>query len=127
MKKGIVDTFDCQCLIVHSTLIGKYSLRFDPSFSFDLYVEDFCINSFEKYGIVSKVLPMKCRHWSHGKLTDRFYSSKSYLGGKYSGIYTTTAGGAMIGNTGAKKVISFKHSIFNHPEKYWIMLTIKRK
>ena len=40
-----VDTFDCCCLIVHSSLVKRYRLRFDENLAFDLYVEDFCATS----------------------------------------------------------------------------------
>ena len=49
VKTGIkVQTFDCQCLIIHSSLINRYKLRFDENLTFDLYVEDFCANANEK-------------------------------------------------------------------------------
>ena len=37
------DTVDCVCLVVHSSLVQRHSLRFDPEMTFDLYAEDFCI------------------------------------------------------------------------------------
>ena len=94
-------TFDCQCLIVHSSLIEKYKLRFDENLFFDLYVEDFCINARENYNIPSKILQICCHHWSWGKLSDRFWEKYSYLQKKYNKTkeyYTTTCSNEIIGN-----------------------------
>ncbi len=78
-----VDTVDCQCLIVHSSLVEKYHLRFDEQLSFDFYTEDFSANAFIRHGIKTEVLPMKCRHWSDGSIQKRFFDQKAYLDQKY--------------------------------------------
>lgn len=94
-------TFDCQCLIVHSSLIQKYKLRFDENLFFDLYVEDFCINAREIWGVSSRILQLHCRHWSWGKLSDSFIKKYSYLQMKYSKskeYYTSTCSNEIIGN-----------------------------
>lgn len=59
-----VDALDCQSLIVHSSLIEKFNLRFDENLEWDLYVEDFCMNAFVKHQIRSKVLNLEVCHWS---------------------------------------------------------------
>ena len=67
-----VDVLDCQALIVHSTLIKKFDLRFDEEFEWDLYVEDFCLNAYTKHGIKSKVIKINACHWSQiNNLTER--------------------------------------------------------
>ncbi|MBO7166282.1 MAG: hypothetical protein J6V88_02025 [Kiritimatiellae bacterium] len=92
MKGTQVDTFDCQSLIVHSSLIQQHNLRFDEKLSFDLYVEDFCIQAREKANILSKILPLKARHWSGGNVQKRYYEQESYLNKKYpSSCYTGTS------------------------------------
>ncbi len=78
-----VDTFDCQCLLVHSSLLKKYALRFDESLPFDLYIEDFCIQAKEKFGIASRVLQVACWHFSRGTIGDRFFTALHYLQKKY--------------------------------------------
>lgn len=81
-----VDAFDCQALFVHSSLIQKYGLRFDERFSFDLYVEDFCINARECYGIQSKILSLKCCHWNQIEgLRERpkYYETLEIFNNKY--------------------------------------------
>lgn len=122
MPDGVVDTFDCQCIIVHSSLVQRYSLRFDEHFTFDLYVEDFCIGAYERYGIISKILPINCQHWSYGNITDRFYKLKVYLDTKYNGIYSTIAGAEVIGKAGRRRIVSFGRFFLNHPEKYYILM-----
>ena len=76
------DTFDCQCVIVHSALLKEKELRFDPKLTFDMYAEDFCASAYLK-GIPSRILPVKCRHYSGGTVGDRFFASLEYLRGKY--------------------------------------------
>ncbi len=78
-----VATFDCQCLIVHSSLIQKYNLRFDEKLLWDLYVEDFCIAAKEKYKIPSCIITLKCQHYSHGNVQSRFFENLNYLRKKY--------------------------------------------
>ena len=78
-----MDTFDCQCLVVHSSLIRRYGLRFDERLSFDLYVEDFCVGAYERYGIESHILLMECHHFSQGSIGQRFYEALACLQEKY--------------------------------------------
>ena len=87
-----VETFDCQCLIVHSELIRTAGLRFDPALSFDLYVEDFCIQAKEQHGIPSLILPLACKHWSNGRVGERYHQQEEYLRTKYrTCCYTGTS------------------------------------
>lgn len=78
-----VEAFDCCCLMVHSSLIAKYGLRFDERLEFDLYVEDFCASAKVKYGIRSFVHPVKCCHHSGSRATERLYRHLPYLEAKY--------------------------------------------
>ena len=82
-KETEVEAFDCCCVLVHSSLIAKYGLRFDEHLLFDLYVEDFCATAKVKYGIRSFVHPVKCCHHSGSRATDRLYRHLPYLGRKY--------------------------------------------
>lgn len=81
---GRVDTFDCQCLILHSSLSRQHSLRFDENLSFDMYVEDFCMNAYEQAGVESHVISIACHHHSEGKLSKSFKDSVEYVRKKYS-------------------------------------------
>lgn len=58
----LVDTLDAQCMIVHSSLIDKYNLRFDERFEFDLYCEDFSATAKIKHGIDTRILRIECCH-----------------------------------------------------------------
>lgn len=79
---GVTDTFDCQCLIVHSSLLREKGLLFDETLSFDLYAEDFCAAAWCK-GVASRILPLRCRHYSGGVLGERFWKGLDYLREKY--------------------------------------------
>lgn len=79
-----VDTLDCQCVIIHSETIKKYNLRFDENLSFDLYVEDFCASAFTEHNVESRIMPLKCRHWSQGSILERFHASRRFLDKKYT-------------------------------------------
>ena len=78
-----VEAFDCCCLIVHSSLIKMYSLRFDEQLLFDCYVEDFCAAARLNYGIRSYVYPIQCCHHSGSKPSERLYRHLPYLKHKY--------------------------------------------
>jgi hypothetical protein len=91
----IVSTFDCLCLIVHSSLIQQYNLRFDENLKFDLYVEDFCIRGSETYGIDSKIVCVQCCHHSRRRAAQSFYDALDYVRGKYKHpkkMYISTCG-----------------------------------
>lgn len=86
-----VDTVDCCCLIVHSSLIQRFQLRFDENLSFDLYAEDFCMNAKEKHGIKSFAVQFDCEHWSSGNITERYFKGLNYLNHKFpSALYAGT-------------------------------------
>lgn len=78
-----VDTLDCQCLIVHSSLIRKTGIRFDQNLTFDLYVEDFCLQALTRWGIKTIILPLKCQHWSKGPKPAAYNEKLQYLATKY--------------------------------------------
>lgn len=78
-----VECFDCCCLMVHSSLVAKHRLRFDPNLQFDLYVEDFCASAKLHHGIRSFVHPVRCRHRSGSRAGDRLFRLLPYLEQKY--------------------------------------------
>lgn len=112
-----VDTFDCQCLIVHSSLLGKYGLRFDENLTFDMYVEDFCVNAYEKYGIESRTIYLPCRHCSTGTIGPRFHNSLAYVKDKYRDSrkrYSTTVGHLnTFGRNQDKAVFKWKRKLIS--------------
>ena len=78
-----VETFDCCCLLVHSSLIRQHGLRFDEELQFDLYVEDFCAAARLHHGIKSFAIPFKACHHSGSAPTERLYRHLPYLKQKY--------------------------------------------
>lgn len=87
VKTGtVVDTFDCMCLIVHSSLIKKYHIRFDENLTWHLYTEEMCIRLKEEFNIPSRILQIQSQHWSHGKANEEFDKSFNYLIEKFKSI-----------------------------------------
>lgn len=109
---GRVDTFDCQCMIVHSSLVRKHGLRFDPKLGFDMYVEDFCVSAYEKAGIESRAVPIKCHHHSAGSISSSFLGSLEYVRRKWAVSkkrYATIVGHLnTFGGDSRKKVYKWK-------------------
>ncbi len=88
-------TSDCNCLMVHSSLVREYSLRFDEKLTFDLYAEDFEIAAFERFGIPTKILGVANHHYSFGSIAPRFFVQRRYLMDKYrdaSRVYARSCG-----------------------------------
>jgi hypothetical protein len=114
-----VETFDCQCLIAPSDLIRATGIRFDPELAFDLYVEDFCIQAKERHGIPSLILPIPCKHWSNGRVGERYRQQEAYLRNKYRNCCYTGTSSYNIGapsmlrrcNAAAKQVLHFLRRI----------------
>ena len=89
---AVVETFDCQCLIAHSSLVRRHALRFDEALTFDLYVEEFCMAAKEKAGVMSRILPLAARHWSGGSVQERYYAQEAHVNAKYpKSCYTGTS------------------------------------
>ena len=81
----LVDTVDCQCLLVHTDLLRAHPLRFDEHelLSFHQYVEEFCIQASVNYGIQTYVLPIRCKHTSFGTLNRALDLAVDYINAKY--------------------------------------------
>ena len=46
----------------------------------------------EKGGVVSRILPFKCRHWSGGSVQPRYYEQEAHVNAKYPNVcYTGTS------------------------------------
>lgn len=100
----IVDTLDCQAIIIHSSLIKKYNLRFDENLEWDLYVEDFCINAKVKHDIESQVVKIECCHHSDAGFKEppqSYWNMLEYVNKKYpdkifAGTVSPIGGGKKI-------------------------------
>ena len=79
----IVSSVDCCCLIVHSSLINKYNLRFDENLSWHMYAEDFCIHAKAVHNITSLITQFDCFHLGEGKLSDDFRTCAKYVKDKH--------------------------------------------
>jgi 2-polyprenyl-3-methyl-5-hydroxy-6-metoxy-1,4-benzoquinol methylase len=92
----LVDTLDCQCAIVHSSLVEKYNLCFDENLKFDLYIEDFCINAKINHDIESNILNINCCHHSIIDNMDErpsYFKMLKYFNKKYKDhIFSGTVG-----------------------------------
>jgi hypothetical protein len=73
-----VDTLDCCCVIVHTSLLKKQALRFDEQFDFHLYAEDFCLQATKKQ-IKIQAIQTKCIHYSNGTLSKAFFATYQRL------------------------------------------------
>lgn len=83
----LVDTLDCQSVLINTRLLRAHpELRFDEKLTFDLYVEDFCINATHRHGIPVKAIPLEFQHYSYGKVTERYYRGLEYLASKYPDV-----------------------------------------
>ncbi|HNW25915.1 MAG TPA: hypothetical protein PKI94_03900, partial [Candidatus Gastranaerophilaceae bacterium] len=90
-----VSTLDCCCMIVHSSLINKYNLRFDENLDWHMYVEDFCINASKNHKIKLKAAQFNCFHLGEGSLNEDFFNCAKYVKRKYSlkNLFTTCLDG----------------------------------
>lgn len=84
-----VETFDCCCMLVHSSLVERFALRFDEELLFDLYVEDLCASCKVQHGISSFAIPFKACHHSGSVPTTRLRRHLPYLRQKYPHNYFT--------------------------------------
>lgn len=102
-----VGTFDCMCIIIHSSLIQKFKVRFDENLDWHLYTEELCIRLKEDYGIKSKIIQVDCRHWSLGKLDDNFKKSLAYVEHRFheiSNFYSATVTSKYFGGFNQPKI-----------------------
>lgn len=80
----LVQSLDCQSVLLHTSLLRKYpSLRFDEVLRFDLYAEDLCLHAGCQLGLPIYVFPLDFQHYSHGRITERYYTGLAYLKEKY--------------------------------------------
>jgi len=85
-----VDTLDACCLIVHSSLIVRHGLRFDPDLPWHLYSEDFSLSAWSAHRIPTRAVQIECGHYGMGNRgitfdDEEFLRSADYLVRKYKG------------------------------------------
>ena len=101
-----VETFDCMCIIMHSSLVKKHNIRFDENLDWHLYSEELSIRFKEDHGIKSRILPVRCKHWSYGVSMPNadFDAAFNYVANKHrsaENLYATTVTNKYIGNNKA--------------------------
>lgn len=82
-SQKIVDSVDCCCIILHSSLIKKYNLHFDENLKFHMYAEELCYSAKKNHRIKTKVVQMECFHLGEGSLNDEYNESVKYLKDKF--------------------------------------------
>ncbi len=118
-----VETLDCQCVILHSSLFAKYGLRFDEKLSFDLYVEDFCMSAWLDHTVPTRILPMKCQHYSRGCIAPRFFAQLEYLREKYPKYEAFGVAGYYVGS-GRTLVRRFQKRVRSFMDKHCLWLVM---
>lgn len=118
-----VITFDCMCIIIHSTLVKKHNIRFDENLSWHLYAEELNIRLKEEYGIKSRILQIYSKHWSYGAPMPNadFDAAFNYLACKFrnvENIYSATATGKYLGGANGP-VLNIKTV---KPDNFWSFL-----
>jgi len=78
-----VDSIDCCCIMIHSSLIKKYNLHFDENLTFHMYAEELCYRTKKEYKIKTKVVQLKCFHLGKGNLNEEYQNSVAYLKNKF--------------------------------------------
>lgn len=82
-----VETLDCQSVLLHTSLLRRAPLlRFDEELTFDLYVEDLCMNAQFIHELPVFAFGLDFQHYSHGFITRRYREGLLYLGRKYPNI-----------------------------------------
>ena len=83
-EQKVVDSLDCCCIMIHSSLIKKYNLKFDENLNFHMYAEELCYRVKNEHEIKTKVVQMNCFHIGRGVLNDEFTDSVAYLKTKFN-------------------------------------------
>lgn len=87
----IVETLDCCCFIVHSSILKSTQYRFDTKLNWHLYSEDFSLTLKKQFNIPTKAFQLECTHYSSGRKDASFYESLEYIKNKYKdGSFVST-------------------------------------
>lgn len=83
-------TLDCCCIIVHSSLVQRNRLRFNPKFEWHFYSEEFSLRAFRDHGIETWVLPLRSGHYGMGATNAAFFECRSALYAEYPDTFVST-------------------------------------
>lgn len=107
-----VDTVDSCCLVIHSSLIERYQLRFDPNIVLDFVVEELCAHALSQHGIKTKLIALKGIHHTNSTgdpnaQSERFYRTRDYVAAKYPDLCLAGTC-SIVGGTPLEKLSSGK-------------------
>lgn len=83
-------TLDCCCLIVHSSLVRRYRLRFNERYEWHFYAEEFSLRAFRDHGIETWVLPLRSGHYGLGATNAAFFECRRSLYAEYPDTFVST-------------------------------------
>jgi hypothetical protein len=83
-------TLDCCCIIVHSSLVQRYRLRFNPRYEWHFYSEEFSLRAFRDHGIETWVLPLRSGHYGLGATNAAFFECRLALYAEYPDTFVST-------------------------------------
>ncbi len=79
----IVETVDCCCIIIHSSLIKRHGLRFAPEFTWHFYSEELSLRARRQHGITTRVVQLECGHFGSANIDDEFFKLAERLVATY--------------------------------------------
>lgn len=83
-------TLDCCCIIVHSSLVLRHRLRFNPRYEWHFYSEEFSLRAFRDHGIETWVLPLRSGHYGMGATNAAFFEGRRALYAEYPDTFVST-------------------------------------
>lgn len=114
-----VDTLEPCLVLLHTDLIRKYQLRFDPFFDFHIYAEELSVRARLLYGVQSKVFNLQGLHYSKGFKDENFYNKYIALVRKYPNELFSTL------SAGIEDLLIMRRALgLDTPKKYRSMLLI---
>ncbi|MCK0196066.1 hypothetical protein MWN34_03980 [Ancylobacter sp. 6x-1] len=110
-----VDTLDCQSILLHTSVLRNHpGLRFDEELTFDLYAEALSMSAQESCGLPVFVLPLAFQHYSHGKVTERYWRGLRHLARRFPDMALPGAC-SFLGGRAAELEAHFTYDIIANP------------
>ncbi len=88
-------TVDCCCIILHTSLVRRHSLRFDESYDWHFYSEELSLRAFRQWGICTFVLPVRSGHYGLGSTHGDFQKFAEQLSAQYGERFVSTCSSAI--------------------------------
>ncbi len=114
-----VDTLEPCFVLLHTDLIRKHQLRFDPFYDFHLYAEELSVRARLHYGVQTQVINLQGLHYSKGFKDENFYNKYIALVRKYPDELFSTS------SAGIEDLLIMRRALgLNTPKKYRSMLLV---